>query len=1486
MKRSHLSLRMVALLSAAAIIAVFAAGPASATLGPPVRVKLLGAPAPAEAGKVWNGRLEITVGAPVELTSFRLEGSDWTRAQLDAPAIASMQKSATMIVGVTALPADPTQPLTFTFDVDGHTFSKTLDLSAEHAARMLKGGELRPVTDEEAPQLSPPSKRPDLGPGPLIGTTPIVAPTEGEKSRTIRVHGRLVYYREADGLKIGADGITARVYDQNDFGDAHLATTVTDDQGYYDVTFNWNGCWNCGAEPDLYVQIETANDRVRVEDATWENSYTWKTRVWANYTGSDLNTGEVTPLSYSGSIEPALHILTNVTRTWRWLLSHRGYDCPSLDVQWPDGATGAYYSSVFGEIHIGQDRQWDEDVCTHEYGHHWMRFYSWDNWPGYCNGICDAGDWPNCGHCEWCPEDAGIAWSEGWANWLAMLIPSSYEADYGHKPISTRDYEGIGYCTDGGVPGYLGDPVLTEGFPAALLQDIQDSVTDEHSQFPGYPDALSVGDGPIFVCTDLDAPTNVIDFLFKFKARYAGWSEQIWQTAKNNGYEIDGVAPSMVTGLTSTSHVTTGDSPDPTIDFTWNHPSDDASGVAGYAVLVTNAGAAMPPPVMTIGDVTSYTTPILAPGTWWINLLPVDRAGRWCAYPTTFGPITIRIAEPSNLAFKTLTGWGSVLVPRSTADATAGNVPLPTTLTGDAASTWWNTAFQNTGDVATSTFFQVNALIDGQLASGWGVGNPLAGRTSMTALNLATSAVRAGRHVFEARLDASDLIPELNENDNRWARQWAWTPPLMTAMTPVTRAAPPLRSGGWSSITEGSYTNNCDGARFSSTGWWNAIAINPANNTDDYDVYVYAPGAGASDSFLSSAGGSSRVAGWLDAVIVNRNVLGISNWDVGVVNYSGGAGNYDATHHINYGITFDAAPQSVTLGAGEMIRLWEFYVAPASVGPITLAVTTGTPTRPVTVAWLNQAFTLGGLDNANALLKTDAAGKARLDISTASSGYHALVVYRDPRDGTAALPITVEVGRTKPDLLPVTLSGWAAPLVPRPAADGTVWTVAAPDTLIGETASTWLNFVVENPSPVDAATQTIVVDLDGEGNWPYLVGTIPASGGRVLVNDATAVTLRGGRHSLALRADADAQVAESNEANNSWGSQYAWSPLTVPFGEVRGRPAPPDPTGGWSLVTTGAPLYYNCDGLRLPLLRNARWRGLAVMPSLESDVDLALHAPMTDPTTGFSTTLAASRWGSGALDFVLVNEALAGRGVFDAGVTLYDNAQDYLPETVSALSLAADETGLYGPYTFAANHLLDLRAITLEAGVWTVSLISLESAIDWGLSLYSSQSTYTGKSDCVAGGMAFLNGTGLGESFMVTVPATGLHCVAVWKVGPTDVARTGLYKLQFTRGVSAVRDDTPPIPLASALVDVRPNPFNPRTTVTFDLAVAGRAQLSVYDLRGALVRRLVDVELPAGRHTAVWDGCDQTGQSVASGVYLARFEADAVRDMKRMVLVR
>ena len=76
-----------------------------------------------------------------------------------------------------------------------------------------------------------------------------------------------------------------------------------------------------------------------------------------------------------------------------------------------------------------------------------------------------------------------------------------------------------------------------------------------------------------------------------------------------------------------------------------------------------------------------------------------------------------------------------------------------------------------------------------------------------------------------------------------------------------------------------------------------------------------------------------------------------------------------------------------------------------------------------------------------------------------------------------------------------------------------------------------------------------------------------------------------------------------------------------------------------------------------------------------------------------------------------------------------------------------------------------------------------------------------------------------------------------------------------------------------------PNPFNPSTTIKYSMPTAGHLKLRIYDVRGQLVKTLVDGVRPAGAgQTVVWDGTDERGSTAASGVYF--YEARALGDVR------
>jgi hypothetical protein len=93
-------------------------------------------------------------------------------------------------------------------------------------------------------------------------------------------------------------------------------------------------------------------------------------------------------------------------------------------------------------------------------------------------------------------------------------------------------------------------------------------------------------------------------------------------------------------------------------------------------------------------------------------------------------------------------------------------------------------------------------------------------------------------------------------------------------------------------------------------------------------------------------------------------------------------------------------------------------------------------------------------------------------------------------------------------------------------------------------------------------------------------------------------------------------------------------------------------------------------------------------------------------------------------------------------------------------------------------------------------------------------------------------------------------------------------------------------PKPTTLYQNYPNPFNPSTSIAYYLPCAGHTSLVIYDVTGSRVRALEDGSKAAGRHTILWDGRNDNGVQVGSGVYYYRLKADKDVVTKKLVIVR
>lgn len=95
-----------------------------------------------------------------------------------------------------------------------------------------------------------------------------------------------------------------------------------------------------------------------------------------------------------------------------------------------------------------------------------------------------------------------------------------------------------------------------------------------------------------------------------------------------------------------------------------------------------------------------------------------------------------------------------------------------------------------------------------------------------------------------------------------------------------------------------------------------------------------------------------------------------------------------------------------------------------------------------------------------------------------------------------------------------------------------------------------------------------------------------------------------------------------------------------------------------------------------------------------------------------------------------------------------------------------------------------------------------------------------------------------------------------------------------------------PVPKQYALYENHPNPFNPSTTIRFQLKEDGQVQIYIYNIRGQLVFKLVDENRHRGTHTVIWEGLDSRNLPAPSGMYVYTMEVNGFKAHRKMLLTK
>ncbi len=104
--------------------------------------------------------------------------------------------------------------------------------------------------------------------------------------------------------------------------------------------------------------------------------------------------------------------------------------------------------------------------------------------------------------------------------------------------------------------------------------------------------------------------------------------------------------------------------------------------------------------------------------------------------------------------------------------------------------------------------------------------------------------------------------------------------------------------------------------------------------------------------------------------------------------------------------------------------------------------------------------------------------------------------------------------------------------------------------------------------------------------------------------------------------------------------------------------------------------------------------------------------------------------------------------------------------------------------------------------------------------------------------------------------------------------------------ITGVNNSESNLPKTFALRQNYPNPFNPTTNIQFDVPKTSNVKIEIYDVLGREVRTLVDQNMTAGHYTKVWNGLNDRGQQVVSGIYIYRMEAGSFVSLKKMILLK
>jgi len=360
-----------------------------------------------------------------------------------------------------------------------------------------------------------------------------------------------------------------------------------------------------------------------------------------------------------------------------------------------------------------------------------------------------------------------------------------------------------------------------------------------------------------------------------------------------------------------------------------------------------------------------------------------------------------------------------------------------------------------------------------------------------------------------------------------------------------------------------------------------------------------------------------------------------------------------------------------------------------------------------------------------------------------------------------------------------------------------------------------------------------------------------------------------------------------------------WFRVTrTPSGWSAPTAVPVPPVGGtesgmqFSIAKNGTLYFELWIGESLDLYRSRCIGGVYQTPEAiaELNTDSYEFAPWVDPDERF-ILFDSNRPGGHGLNDIYIS-VKGGTGVWGAPVNLGETVNSSGQDTWPAISpdglyfffiTARAEDAGFNPYWADANLIYDFLPDTIATLLQAMSISYRGDCIEvtWTLS-------------AIDEGVRFdvLRAPSPGSDFAPVPVATLERNGLTFTFRDASIERGAAYRYQVQYddgGAKKVLFETDAIAVPAMSLALRqnsPNPFNPSTRIEFDLPARCLATLAIYDVRGTLVRTLVQRELEGGAHQASWDGLDSQGRPASSGLYFYRLTAGKQSISRKLVLMR